>query len=291
MEAVARRLQPLKDSDVPVLLVGEPGTGRQTLARLMHDQGSRSAGPFVAVDCVGLPAETLGRELFGYVAGAFPGALRDQAGAVVRAHGGTLYLDEVTNLPADAQGRLVRALEERAVVPLGGSAATEADVRVIGATQADALEAVAEGRLREDLYYALAVARVALPPLRERGTDVLRLAERFLAEFRGRYSKPELRFTEDVKQILMDCAWPGNVNQLKHVVEHAVVMGEGPALRVDDLPEEILAARWNRAPQELTEQVIRAALRRTNGNRSKAADVLGVGRTTLWRAMRRLGLE
>lgn len=291
MQPVVRRLRQLKDSPVPVLLVGEPGTGRQTFARLAHAQGVRAQAPFVALDCSGASPEALARDLFGYVAGAFPGALRDHAGALARANGGTLYLDELTALSPDAQGRLVRALEDGAVVPLGGSDPAPADVRIIGATQHDPLDAVAESKLREDLYYTLAVARIALPPLRERGTDILRLAERFLQEFRSRYGKPGLRLSEEVKQIVLDCSWPGNVNQLRNVVEHAVVMCEGPVVRVEDLPEEVLAARWSKAPQDLTEPVIRAALRRCGDNRTKAAEVLGVGRTTLWRAMKRHGIE
>ncbi|MDX9975424.1 MAG: sigma 54-interacting transcriptional regulator [FCB group bacterium] len=291
MQAVVKRLRQLKDSPVAILMAGEPGTGRHTLSRLVHRNSARAEAPFIVFDCSGLSPEGTSRELFGYVGGAFPGAARDYAGALLRADGGTLYLEEVTNLSQEAQGRLVRALEDGAVLPLGGTESIPVDVRIIAATQLDPLEQVGEGTLREDLFYALSVARITLPPLRERGTDVLRLAERFLQEARRRYEKPELRFSDEVKQVLRDSAWPGNVNQVRNVVEHAVVMAEGKLVRMDDLPEELLASRWGKAPQELGEQVVRAALKRTNGNKSKAAEVLGVGRTTLWRAMKRLGLE
>lgn len=291
MAPVVKRFRHLKDTDVPMLLTGEAGTGRQTLARLLHKASRRAEGPFVALDCIGLADEHLTQELFGYVQGAFPGATRNHTGALARAHGGTLFLDEVANLSLEAQGRLARAMEEHAVMPLGATEAAPADVRIIAATQHDPHEKMTKGELREDLYYALSVARLSLPPLRERGTDILRLAEAFLQEFRGRYHKDGARLSDAFKQVLLECAWPGNVTQLRNVIEHAVVMGDGQDLSVEDLPEEVLATRWKRAPQELSEQVIRAALSRTNGNRSHAADLLGVGRTTLWRAMKRLGLE
>lgn len=291
MQAVAKRFRQLKHSDVPVLLVGEPGTGRQTLGRLLHGHGPRADKPFVVVDCQGLHDEHLTRELFGYGQGAFPGATRAHVGAMTRAHGGTVYLDEVTNLSLEAQGRLVRALEDKMLVPLGETEGVPCDVRLIAATQHDPLEKLNSGGMREDFYYILTVARVAIPPLRDRGTDILRLAERFLGASRVRYGKPGSRFGEDFKQVLMESAWPGNVRQLRNVIEHAVVMSDGEELRLDDVPEELLATKWKRPPHDLTEQVVRAALKRTNGNRSHAADLLGVGRTTLWRAMKRMGLE
>lgn len=291
MQAVSRRLRSLRNADIPVLLVGEPGTGRQTLARRLHKAGPRAEAPFLTVDCTGLPPERLSYELFGYVAGAFPGAVRDHVGALARAHGGTVYLDEVGQLNKEAQGLLLRALEERTIVPFGASEAVPADVRLIAATERDPADLLSSGELRQELYYALNVASIVLPPLRDRGADVLRLAEAFLQDLRARYDKPRVRLTDDVKPILMDCSWPGNIRQLRNVLEHAVVMGDGRDIRIEDLPEDILAARWKRPPQDLGEQVIRAALKRTNGNRSQAAELLGVGRTTLWRAMKRLGME
>jgi DNA-binding NtrC family response regulator len=291
MQAVTKRIRQLKDSSVPVLLAGEDGTGRHTVGLLIHRNSARAEAPFVAFDCSGLGPEVITRELFGYASGAFPGALRDYTGWLVRADGGTLYVDELTNLSVEAQGRLLRAMENGAVLPLGSTEPVPVDVRIVAATRYEPMEKVAEGTLREDLYYALAVARVSLPPLNERGTDILRLAEGFLQEARRRYEKPGLRFSEDVKQAFLESSWPGNVSQLRNVVEHAVVMGEGPVVRMEDLPEELLAARSNKATLELSEHVVRAALKRCAQNRSRAARMLGVGRTTLWRAMKKYGME
>ncbi len=288
--AVARARQVLS-SDMPVLLVGESGAGRQTLARAMHFVGPRKSAPFEVLDCVGLEKGLLMQELLGFEKEAFPGALRPHNGAVVRANKGTLYLNDVTELDLEAQGVLLQLLRDGTVTPLGAEAPAKANVRIVAGAQVDPSERVGAGTFREDLYYALSVARIGLPPLRERGTDILRMAEAFLLEFQERYQRPALEFSHEAKRILTECAWPGNVRQLRSVVEHAVVFTQDDEIDVDDLPEEVLVGRWKRPPQELTEQVIRAALRRTRNNRSHAADLLGVGRTTLWRAMKRMGLE
>ena len=203
-----------------------------------------------------------------------------------------MYLTELTNVPTEAQGMLLGAMRDGAVRPLGADKPVKADVRIIAATQGrDLLGGAPSAEVREDLYYALAVMTIEIPPLRERGTDILRLAETFLREFRERYDRPGVTMSTEFKQALTDCAWPGNVRQLRNAIEHALVMCPERQLHVASLPEEILVTRWTRSSQELTEEVIRAALKRTHGNRGHAAELLGIGRTTLWRAMKRMGIE
>jgi len=291
MRPVLRRARQVAVSDLPVMLVGPPGSGRETLARAIHAASPRKAGPFEVLDCIGPSSESLTRQLFGFEKGAFAGATRLCVGSIARAHTGTLYLNEIAALGLEAQGLLLRAVQDGQVRPLGAAEPTKANARLIAATKRDPQAQVAAGTFREDLYYALGVATIEVPPLRERGNDVLRLCEGFLRELRSRYDKGRLEFTEEALRALMLCAWPGNVRQLRNVIEHAVVFGQGERIGLDDLPEDVLANRWKRPPEELSEEVIRAALRRSKGNRTRAADLLGVGRTTLWRSMKRLGLE
>ena len=291
MAPVTQRARQLMSSDAPAIIWGEPGTGKQTLARTIHNGSARKSKPFVEVDCVGLPEDLLDQELFGYEKDAFPGATLRHSGAYVRAHGGTLFLNKITHLPLELQGRLLKAIESASVHPKGADQLVEADVRIIAATQEDPLQAKDEGRLSEELYYALAVGRIDLPALRDRQTDILRLAEDFLRDLRKRYDRPRASMSAAFKQVLLDCAWPGNVRQLRNVIEHTVIMSTGDELTPADLPEEVLATRWARQPGDLTEEVIRATLSKTHNNRSKAAQLLGVGRTTLWRSMKRYGIE
>lgn len=291
MDTAMRTARRVMDCDVPVLEVGEPGVGRETLAKAIHYGGGRRNKPFVSVDCVGLKGQLLTQELLGYVADGIPGATRPYTGAFQRAHGGTLYLNEAAHLSLEAQVFLLRAMREGVLFPLGADAAVKADVRVVAATQYDLNRRVSSGEFLEHLYAALSVVKIEIPPLRDRGTDILRLAELFLRDFGEKYQREELSLDPEVKVVLSECAWPGNVRQLRNVIEHAVIMTEARVVGVGALPDEILATRRHEAQEELTEPVIRAALRRAGGNRTRAADLLGVGRTSLWRAMKRLRIR
>ncbi len=290
MEPVAQRARQLMTSDAPVIICGEPGTGKETIARTIHNGSERKKGPFIEVDCVGMTDAMLEQELFGYEKNAFQGATLRHSGAFVRANGGTVYLNKVTELSHEMQGAVLRAIETGQVTPKGAAAAEHVDVRVIAALDEDPVDARDEGSLREDFFYALTVGRLDVPPLRERQTDILRLAEDFLRDFQKKYERQQVCMSAGFKQMLMDCAWPGNVRQLRNVIEHAVIMSSGGELEAKDLPEEVLATRWTKQPGDLTPEVIKATLSRTNNNRSKAAQLLGVGRTTLWRSMKRYGI-
>ncbi len=291
MQPVASRARQVAQTAVPVFLIGEPGSGRGNLAKAIHHGGPRREQPFESIDCRGLNPSALLQELAGYKPGAFPGAVRAYDGLLTRAQGGTIYLDEITALSSEAQGLLFRAIEHGEYLPLGSTHPLPTGVRVVAATQFDPLEKLATGELRENLYYALAVGRINVPPLRARGEDILRLAQTFLMEACERYDKPVPRMGEDFARVLRECSWPGNLRQMRNVLEHAVLFAQKEELALSELPEEVIAARWARPPQELNADVIRAVLKRTRGNRSEAANILGVGRTTLWRAMKRMGID
>lgn len=291
MRAVLHRARLVTPNEASVLLIGEHGTGRESLARAIHYAGPRKSKPFVTVDCAALSGQLLLQELFGYAKDGVPGALREYTGAFARAHGGTLYLADVTSLSLDAQLRLLRAMREKQVFPMGAEQSAKADVRVIGSSVQDPVTAVAKRQFLEPLYYALGVVTIELPPLRDREGDVVLLAERFLQEFAERYQRAELTLSQEAREALTDCSWAGNVRQLRRTLEHAVATATGACLGLANLPEDVLAERRRRAHEELPEETIRAALRRTHGNRGRAAELLGVSRTSLWRAMRRLGMQ
>ncbi len=290
MQAVMRRAKQVSQSDVPVLIVGEPGTGRATLAKAIHLSGARKSGAFEVVDCRALAASLLVQELAGFAQGAFQGASRGHTGALARAHKGTIYFDEITHLTSEAQGLLLRAMEEKTVMPLGAQEPSKADIRVIAATQYDPQAQMAHGKIREDLYYTIAIGRIDVPPLRDRIDCVLPLAHTFMTDARDRYDRPAAQFSKEFNQALLDCAWPGNLRQLRNTIDHSVVFGPNRELGIEDLPEEIISFRSVRPSQELNGDVLRAMLKRTRGNRSDAAELLGIGRTTLWRIMKREGI-
>ena len=286
-------------SDASVLVTGETGTGKEVAARAIHTHSARRDGPFIVLDCSALPATLLESELFGHVRGAFTDARAERKGLFVQAAGGTLFLDEVGELPLDLQPKLLRALQERSVRPVGSDSEVAADVRVIAATNRDLEAAVDEGRFRRDLFYRLEVLQVAMPPLRSRGRDVLLLAQHFVQRFAERSGKRVLGFSAPVAERLLAYTWPGNVRELMNCIERSVALTSYEQLVVDDLPERVRIFREEHVlvtgsnPEELVplEEVERRYVLRvldaSGGNKTIAARVLGLDRKTLHRKLER----
>lgn len=288
--------------DASVLLRGETGTGKELFARAIHALSPRARGPFAAINCAALPATLLESELFGHVRGAFTGAVRDQPGFFKGADRGTAFLDEVAEMPIDLQAKLLRVLETKTVIPVGGREPVPVDVRIVAATHQSLRAAVSAGRFRADLMYRLRVIPIFLPPLRARPLDVALLTQKLIEELNEKGGRRIIRTAPPALARLEAYSWPGNVRELRNALEYAYVIGEGPVLVPGDLPLEIAepntAPDWmdapshTHAPEEPTETAeIRRALERARGNREGAAEILGISRVTLWRRMRALGIE
>jgi transcriptional regulator with PAS, ATPase and Fis domain len=289
--------------DSAVLVRGETGTGKELFARALHALSARAAAPFAAINCAALPANLLESELFGHVRGSFTGAHRDQPGFFKSADGGTAFLDEVAEMPLELQAKLLRVLETRTVIPVGGTKPIPVDVRIVAATHQSLRKAVEEGRFRSDLMYRLRVIPIFLPPLRERRSDVPLLAHKLIDELNRQEGRQVSRIAPASLRVLTAYPWPGNVRELRNALEYAYVVGDGPVLLPGDLPPEIaspdLAQNIERTepstplassePPEV--QRIRRALDRAGGSRERAAQMLGMSRVTLWRRLRELGIE
>ena len=283
-------------ADVPILIVGETGTGKELVARALHDRSSRADGPFVALNCAAMPEALLESELFGHVRGAFTDAKRSKSGLFVDAAGGTLFLDEVGELALPLQPKLLRALQERRVRPVGGTAEVEVNCRILAATNRDLKDEITEGRFREDLFYRLNVIQLDLPPLRVRAGDILLLAQHFLERAARRSGRAVAGLSTPVARALLAHSWPGNVRELENCVERAVALTEHDRLILADLPEPIRRLRGlpgedssvRLLPLELVErQHILGVLDAVDGNKSSAAQILGVDRKTLYRKLER----
>ena len=282
-------------SQATVLISGESGTGKELVARAVHLHSPRVGAPFVAVNCKALAAGLEDSELFGHTRGAFTGADRARAGLFVRAQGGTLFLDELGELSPDVQGKLLRVLQEREVLPVGADAAVPVDVRIVAATHRDLAAEVAAGAFREDLYYRLAVIPITVPPLRDRPADVLPLARQFLARSAAELGAPLTGWTEAVERWLITHRWPGNVRELENVMTRAAALCVGTEVTEDDLLLTAPAAATTGTLQQTLDAATRAHILRTldqtGGARSETARRLGIDRTTLFRTMKRLGLD
>jgi DNA-binding NtrC family response regulator len=278
------------DTDLPVLLTGESGTGKELAARALHAGGARVRGAFVGVNTAAFAESLLESELFGHVKGAFTGADRERAGLLRHAGGGTLFLDEITEMSLELQARFLRALEEKKVRPVGGDREYTLDVRVVAATNRDPARAVAEGRLREDLYFRLAVVTVQLPPLRDRPEDVVPLAEHFLAQCAREQGSPPPAVDAALAAALRARAWPGNVRQLRNEMQRLWALARGGTLRCELLsPAEPLPGAAAGAPPPASLELaaveqwaIQRALAAAGGNKAEAARLLGIGRRTLY---------
>lgn len=290
-----RRIAPTSAS---VLIIGESGTGKELVARAIHKNSSRSAGPFVAINCAAIPENLLESELFGHAKGAFTDARADRKGLFQQAQGGTILLDEIGDFPLGLQAKLLRAMEQRTVRPVGGDKEIPFDARILTATNRDLEAAVEEGRYREDFYFRINVIQLDLPPLRARGTDVLLIARRLLDSFAREMNKRVTDFLPSVAERLLNYDWPGNVRELRNVMERAVALTEFEKLIVDDLPERIRNYRQSTFridtsnPAELQtleaveQQYIRRVMESVQGNRTEAARILGVDRKTLYRRLK-----
>ncbi len=291
MSDVLRLVANLEHSEATVLITGESGTGKEVIARAIHRHSPRRDGPFVAVNCGAIPAELLESELFGHVRGAFTGAVKDRIGRFEAAARGTLFLDEVGEMPAPLQVKLLRVLQEHTYSRVGESQERTAEARILAATNVDLARAVAQGRFREDLYYRLRVVPIELPPLRERPEDIEPLARYLMASTAARNGRV-LRLSPEAMRVLLGYCWPGNVRELENALEYATAVCNRHVIFPEDLPASLHAGAPLPPPdqRDLQSDAVRAALDGHRWNRAAAARALGVSRTTLWRRMRELGL-
>jgi len=299
MHSVYRLVEKAAATTANVLVRGESGTGKELIARAVHVNSKRADKPFVKVDCAALPAALIENELFGHEKGAFTGADQRAEGKFEASEGGTVFIDELGELPLTVQGKLLGVLQDREFTRVGGTRPLKADVRVVAATNRDLEKMVAEGRFRADLYYRIKVVEILLPPLRERGPeDIARLVRHFVDTFAKKHGKAIGGVTDDAMARLQRYAWPGNVRELENCIESAVVLSDGGPLRPEQLPlpsaslPSLSASNDGVRPlAELEREAIAAALRVFDGNRSQAAKALGIGRNTLLRKLKEYRLE
>jgi DNA-binding NtrC family response regulator len=301
MRRVYDLLDRIGDSNATVLVTGETGTGKELVARALHERGRRRTGAFVAVNCAALPEPLLESELFGHVRGAFTDAHAARKGLFLQATGGTLFLDEIAELPLALQAKLLRALQTRKVRPVGGNDEVAFDVRLIVATNRDLESAVEEERFREDLFFRVNVIQVEMPALRVRGGDILLLAQHFVERYAAQAEKRVVGLAPDCAERLLAYVWPGNVRELENCIERAIALTRGETIGVEDLPEKIRGFRRSHVlvssddPSELPplEEVERRYVLRVmeavGGNKTLAARVLGMGRKTLYRKLEQYG--
>lgn len=301
MQEVYRLIDLAAPTAAPVLITGGSGTGKELVARSLHDLSPRSKGPFVAVNCSAIPETLLESEIFGHEKGAFTGALERRAGCFEMAHGGTLFLDEIAEMTPSTQAKFLRILQEGTLRRLGGKTEMHVDVRVVAATNKDPMKAMKEGTFREDLYYRLNVLTIPLPPLRDRRDDIPLLVQAFIEEFNGKYQKRIRSVGETTQQILLGHAWPGNVRELRNTIERAVITCEGdlitpvhlsPGLvgqaRVEETPDSI-ALLVGTTVEEAEKALILKTLASVGNNKARAAEVLGISLKTLHNKLHRYG--
>ena len=298
MQRVYKMIEKVSQHESPVLILGESGTGKELVARSIHFSGPRKDRPFAPVDCSALVHTLIESELFGYVKGAFTGAMQSKQGLLEAAQGGTLFLDEIGDMPVDLQAKLLRALQEREIKPVGSTERRRINVRIIAATNRDLQAAIRSGAFRQDLYFRLNVVQVKLPPLRDRKSDIPILVTAFLEKFSDPQG-PVRTISEDAMRRLIAYDWPGNVRELENAIERAVALGSGPVLRVADLPSNLHYPTTERVPEkdeilpleELERRAILRTLRETGGDKLSAARMLGIGKTTLYRKLKQYHME
>jgi len=306
MKRIFHLIEQVAPTRSTVLITGETGTGKDQVAREIHEQSTRNTKPLIKVDCASLPESLLESELFGHVRGSFTGAIKDRKGRFELADGGTVFLDEIGEMSAGAQQRLLRILQDSEIERIGSSSTIRIDVRVIAATNKDLQQSIAEKKFREDLYYRLRVVQIHLPPLRERREDIPILAHAFLERYSEETGKELKDFAPEVKDFFSSSSWPGNVRELQHAVEYASIFAQGSLVTLNDLPEEIKRlrepspvillekpdtdAKQIRIPigstlEEAELEIIRRTLESVGGNKEEAARVLGLSRSSLYRRL------
>ena len=294
MLTLRKTLEKIAPTDATILITGENGTGKDVLAREIHAESLRSNKPMVAVDAGAITETLFESELFGHVKGAFTDARSDHAGKFEQADGGTLFLDEIGNIPLHLQAKLLRALQSRCIVPVGGTTERPVDIRLICATNMDIGQMVSEGRFREDLYYRINMVHLELPPLRERREDILPLAERFIATYAEKYRRDVNGLDEAAKEMLKTYPWKGNIRELQHLIEKAVILSEGSQLHLSDLLSDGSgvsgAVQMRRVGEADEERLIRDAMERAQYNVSIAARMLGISRPTLYKKLKKYDL-
>ena len=311
MDKLYRILAKVAQSSHPVLILGESGVGKELVARSIHSNGPHAARPFVPIDCGSLVPTLMESELFGYVKGAFTGANRSKDGLLASAQGGTVFLDEIGELPLDLQAKLLRALQEKEVRPVGATHRVAINVRILAATNRDLSAMVEQGRFRKDLYYRLSVVNLRIPPLRERRQDIPLLAAHFLERMSRETGTPHT-LSDDALRTLVEYEWPGNVRELEHSIDRACTLSSGPVLHLGDLPTQLQnfhlqkcrpavaptplgapgASRGTVLPlAQLEKEAILETLRKLNGDKLLAARLLGIGKTTLYRKLKEYGIN
>lgn len=293
MERVYKMIEKVSQREHPVLVLGESGTGKELVARSIHYLGPRKDKPFVPVECSALVPTLVESELFGYARGAFTGAMQSKQGLMESANGGTLFLDEIGEMSLEMQAKLLRALQQKEVKPVGSTERRPIDVRIVAATNRDLEMATRNGSFRQDLYFRLNVVQIKLPPLRERKSDIPLLVTSFLDKFSSECDIPR-EMTEDAMRRLMAYDWPGNVRELENAIERAVALGSGPYVSVHDLPSSLQYPTSERPPakeeilplEELERRAILSTLRQNGGDKQAAARTLGIGKTTLYRKLK-----
>jgi DNA-binding NtrC family response regulator len=293
MQRVYKMIEKVSQHEYPVLILGESGTGKELVAKSIHYSGIRKERPFAPVDCSSLVPTLIESELFGYVKGAFTGAMQSKQGLLEAAQGGTLFLDEIGDMPIDLQAKLLRALQEREVKPVGSTERRHINIRIIAATNRDLESAIRTGGFRQDLYFRLNVVQIKLPPLRERKSDIQLMVVSFLEKFSDPHGPPRT-ISDDAMRRLIAYDWPGNVRELENAIERAVAMGSGPIVHVGDLPSSLHYPSSERVPdkdellpmEELERRAILRTLRETGGDKLAAARMLGIGKTTLYRKLK-----
>ncbi len=308
MAEILRMVNKVKDSDICVLIMGESGTGKELVSRAIHFNGARSDGPFVIVNCASIPKDLLESELFGHERGSFTGAHQRRIGKFEQANKGTLFLDEIGDLDQALQAKLLRVIQSKEFERVGGNETLTSDVRVVSATNRDLQKAVQGKEFREDLYFRLSTFPIVLPPLRDRKSDILLLADYFLKKYSKEESKPKKGFTKKGLNLLYQYDWPGNVRELENVIQRAVLMSESDTISEHDLPSSIQALAHDETSgsgeqkafnpgdsvqpfEKVKEEVIRHALKLVNGNIVEAARRLKLGRATLYRLMKKYNIS